>query len=201
MSFYMVLNGQMGSYYYYKLYYVVWYIVLFLFGLAIDRLCDKHHLKSFIISYAICCIFVATIGLSGIETKIYQKNILFSPVLGASSLFSIYAYNISLYKDPEIVGTAIGWDFIELCRETVKLSSRYEGGAAVPKIIFDDNARLLWFMDMLRRPSEFSGGVPEEAPGIWVVEKKGETYNANKSYFDSLDHLYENNFGFIVSVQ
>ncbi len=86
------LFGKISPYYFYKNNYLLWFIVMILFGYAVIDLFDTNRLL--FLSLYICAFSLVLFIGAGFDQKINQLNSLFNPIPRSGSLLPVLTFNI-----------------------------------------------------------------------------------------------------------
>lgn len=92
------LRAEASSYYYYKMYFMLWILVIYVSIESLFKLIDNKsaiYAYTYVITYI--CIIIAS--LKGIDKDITSINALFNPTNHLNAYTDIYAYNNSVIKD------------------------------------------------------------------------------------------------------
>lgn len=86
------LRGQASSYYYFKMYFLLWILVVYMNVKAMFIIIEG---KNGILAYSFTFVIVAILGIlaTGIDDKVTEINILFNPASSINSYTNIYAFN------------------------------------------------------------------------------------------------------------
>ncbi|MDR0851632.1 MAG: hypothetical protein LBN36_03980 [Clostridiales Family XIII bacterium] len=194
----MMLQGKISTYYYYKVYFVTWFIFLFLACLAVDQLSKHVSAKRLIAVYLICWMLVGGVGILGLDSKLSARYPLANPQPGADVSFRIYTNNLFYFPPPGVNNIInINWDFINLCTEAQRLSAE-AGETARIEMVTDSFQNSFWKDALTSQLLIFHEGMPQEKEGLWIVLPDNAYYEFDKEYLDSLPKLYENERGFVV---
>lgn len=96
LCFLLIMSGKMQPYYFYKEYFPVMFIMMYV---MVKEIVDRWESnKDFICSYMIVCKIVLLVSVLGIEDKINERNPdMANPVKG-TTLFELYTFNITMTK-------------------------------------------------------------------------------------------------------
>ena len=135
------LRGETSSYYYYKMYYIMWVIVLYLVTKASYKIVDKE-LSLYIWGYLFMYISIILLSISGFDTKISEANFLFNPTNYLRAYSDIYVFNYEKIKDKNCIYTS---NQINAIQDLIKKSNNKK------EIQITGNAlQLLWAKDLYR---------------------------------------------------
>ncbi|MDR1797154.1 MAG: hypothetical protein LBR44_06855 [Clostridiales Family XIII bacterium] len=201
-------KGSVSTYYYFKLNFVLWFVVLFLAGIAVDVLANRKKSVAFVTFYTLVWGVVAVLGVTGLEMRLTAKNYNINPVTIplAGACFQVYSTN-NLYQT-ELPQNVVYVDepFIDLCDHARTLRGPSNDGS------FNENRvgavcdifRDAYWVDCLvdehieTQPVTGIFELPHDGEKIWVVLKDSELYKNNKDYVDGLERAYENEIGFVA---
>ena len=200
-SFVLMVNEVVSTYYYFKLNFVQWALILFLTVVAISYLQQQ---KAFVAAIGCCYIGACVLTLSGLDYELNQKNVLFNPFPEGHALMEIYCENQLMYDWNADQQIAPGLQ--QVCDEVYR---NYNSGDALTPYIgtWLEN---YWYEALSnerhRTNYAFKVGtekiVREFLNGDYgdyiVVEKGSEEYAAAAEMLDGLSRVYENEFAFIA---
>lgn len=89
----LCLIEKVSSYYFYKLYYVLWLIFFTYCGLGIQFLQKKS--MGMLLSYAATWLVVFLLAFSGIDTRVSEKNPRLDPTPESFNFFPLYTFNFN----------------------------------------------------------------------------------------------------------
>ena len=208
---YRMLEGTVSTYYYYKLNFVTWYIVLLLAGIAAGVLMQNEGRKA---AAAIGCwllVFfgVATFTVRGYDASLSNKSELVNPIYAATGLFSLYANNNAYFSYPENNIVYFRWDFLELCeaarKENLSLQRERPPGDFYGnriEIITNDFHHAYWadalVGEHIKHKPAYIDFMPSEEVSIWIVLRNSSLYQDNADVLDQLPRIFENELGFVI---
>lgn len=190
----LMMLDKMSTYYFYKLNYVVWMLVLILFLMGMDEIYQLKKTMFGIIIGGI--VLLSAIYVSGVETVLNSSEKQYLPYADSGTFFRIYTCNKTFRENPAPKSDGL----VEICGV---VDETYHDGR-VAYIGYWENLR--WYdaltyqndediraEDVSQLLERFYSG---EFGGYAVVEK-GEGLEA---YQDQLteDSVYENDFGYII---
>jgi hypothetical protein len=204
LFFCLMVFGQISTYYYYKLNFTFWFIVVACAGTAMIKLYERG-LRTFVSCCLAFSIFTAVLVVFGVDTRLREINPLFDSS-GFGGYLSIYHTNISYLYHPPL---SYDRNFLELCKRAQKLKT---GGFEDNEIVsISDNFEDVFWIDSLvgermnraEASNRFIGSteLPSTKMGmgkIAIVNPSSKLYKANRKYIDGLERIYENGRGFIV---
>ena len=98
VMFWFGMQGKVSSYYYYKMYYLLWMVCFVVAIEGICELCKKS--ATVIISYVLVWVFMAFMNFGKIDDKITEKRVLMSPSSWSSgAFFPIIEFNLNCMKE------------------------------------------------------------------------------------------------------
>jgi hypothetical protein len=191
--------GNISTYYYYKLNFVIWFIVIFLAALAVDKLIETAGTRNFILCYFAVWAVVGFLAVSEIDTKLNEKNGLMNPNPGADDSFMIYWTNFFYLRHDDNNVIDFDWDYVDVCAAAAeaKQSEGFTCGDNIV-IISDRWEDALWVKALVDEPLDYKEGLPNDDAKIWIVNKASQLYLKNKELIDGQKKLYENNYGFVI---
>lgn len=195
------MMGQVSSYYFYKNYYFLWCLV---FILAVQGIA---HIEKNTRGFLVCCfgmwLFVAGMFEFQMESRIQNKNSLYSVSAKAASYLDIYSFNNDGLRVPKYPGEKIllyQYALSELLEkqdeEVVPLAGYWEDSYWMEAIT---SQRMNGF-DYWNIGDELFFENLEERAEYVIVLTDSEFYAAYQEYFDSMERIYENAYGFIGKV-
>ncbi len=193
-------KGVISSYYFYKVNYVMWGVILFL---AIEGIGILKQHRSFIVAAAACYMGACAFSLTGIDNAITQKNIAFNPYPESSAVAEIYLTNKTFYS---IESHKINQGLIEICKEVDMNYLRSDGfvpyiGSWLENYWYEaltnqrqglDYAYIKGATNMVQ---QFLNGDYGE---YIVVQKDSEEYAQCISLLEQCPRVYENSYAFIA---
>lgn len=133
------LRGETSSYYYYKMYFIMWVIVLYLVTKASYKIVDKE-LSLYIFGYLFIYITIIVLSVCGFDTKISETNFLFNPTNYLKAYSDIYVFNIEKLKEKNSI---YSYNQIQVIQELIKKVDNKK------EIQITGNAlQLLWAKDL-----------------------------------------------------
>lgn len=202
--FILGMKGKASSYYYYKLYYVLWLMAWFSIAKVIGY--SKKEESTYIWSWFLSLVFV--IGVAGfkIESRIQSININFSPTIVSNSITNIYVWNFNrVIEEKPILNKAQ----IELIQETKKNSGECISNFEIP--MTGDYMKKLWFYSLtdivpIYNHTQYELSQFYENKFDYLIWEKdtnsfcllyfnGDQYDIDKNNYDL---LFENEAGFLI---
>lgn len=196
------LKGVFSAYYYYKLYYPLWAVCIYLTYIAIDELGEQN--LSFVATSFACLTTAFIIAISGVDTTIQEKNVQFNPLSGAYRLFNVYQFNESKIITNDNADRKEEWrKKIELYFYVKENNLDKDGQVHIAA----DWMQTYWYEGITCQPIDIyywkdpilTMQTVKESDYV-VVLYNSEMYNQNKEYFDNLEILLANSVGFVANV-
>lgn len=198
-----MVHDRISTYYYYKLNYLVWLIVLVLAMEGIVFLSEKA--LSAVVSWGLCTALVFFMAFSGHIEAYYNKNNLYMPLQDNKGMVHIYETNeIYLLHSRDYADSL---KLVDLCAQLGAYASR--GDAAAPFI--GDELHSGWYealTDQRFSPEDAYGGGAEtpaerflqgDACGDYIVVwKDSDEYEEAAPILDRLAVVYRNDAGYIA---
>ncbi len=195
--FIKMLQAEVSTYYYYKLNYMLWMLVLSCFVIGVLEFLKKE--RFFGISYLAGIAMLAVIMVTGAEGKWREININNLPFADTGAFFHIYSMNQMLHE------RASGRD-VRLVKICEKVKEDYSDAGEVLFIGHFEN--MFWFEALTdqRISSYILWKLPEEVMEKYkqgqygkymVVAKESEEYLSNAQLYDELERVYEDEYAFI----
>lgn len=88
---FMMLSNRLSTYYFYKLNYLLWMLIIMAFVIGIGEIWKKE--KALFVIITCGMLLIGTIYFSGVETKYQEKNINYLPYADASVFFRVFTCN------------------------------------------------------------------------------------------------------------
>ena len=207
-----MISGSISTYYYYKLNFVTWFIVLLLAGVAIVLLTQDGSKRTLAaIGCWIVVFFVAAVyTVRGYDYALYEKNNLINPIHAANGLFGIYSNNNSYFNYLENNIVYISWDFLELC-ENARVERYNQPGVNETGEFFGNRVEIItnsfheaFWADALvgehikQKPIKGIVEMPDSDAPIWIVLKASDLYEENAEMIDQYPRVFENELGFVI---
>ncbi len=194
------LKGVFSAYYYYKLYYPLWAVCIYLTYIAIDELGEQN--LSFVATSFACLVTAFIIAVSGIDVTIQNINVQFNPSSGAYRLFNIYQFNESKIIKTDNAERRDEWHKKLELYYYVKKNELDKNGQVH---IAADWMQTYWYEGITCQPIDIyywqnpalAIQTIKESDYV-VVLYNSDMYNENKEYFESLEILLENSIGFVA---
>ncbi|MDR1815085.1 MAG: hypothetical protein LBR00_00175 [Clostridiales Family XIII bacterium] len=208
--FVQMWRGGVSTYYYYKLNFAAWFLILFLAGLAADALANRKRSIAFLACYAVVWGLVGVVGVLGLEMRLTGKKYDINPVQTPASgvCFQVYSTNMLYLLDVGKNVVYLDWDFIEL-----GAAARAARGESTAANYFENRVEPVcdafehaYWIDCLadehidQQPVTGLFALPESDAKIWVVVKDSELYKNNKARIYAYDRVFENDAGFVCAL-
>ena len=192
--YYMVIS----TYYYYKLNFIMWMLLLILFVQGISLI--YANCKEFIYIYGISWGIIFLLWFTNADVKLYEKNVTFNPFPNAHTCFEIFKYNNSIRERK----TTISNELVDICQEVVY---NYKKEQQIVMYLGNwlDN---YWFEALTNQrqdvycsndPLQFTQNYIDGKYGNYlVVAKNDESLAACYALIQDYTVVYENEYGFII---
>ncbi len=198
ISFIGMYYGVISSYYYYKLNYVVWMLLLSLF---IEGICSIYsHAKELVFIYCGCWGIIFLLWFAQWDMKLYEKNVVFNPLPNANSCYEIYNFNRAIRKQKTTVSPGL----VQLCRE-VDINYKKEDQTIMYLGNWLDN---YWYEALTNQrqsayctydPIGFTQNFINGTYGDYlVVAKDDASLESCYSLIQDYEVVYENDYGIII---
>lgn len=201
---YKVVNGTTSTYYYYKIYFLLWLIAFVLiFQAAVYA--EKETRILALGGIATWCL-VTLVYVGKIEEKFQYHNALLVPEIKSDDICSIVNFN---YGATPIQMPAFNAEKVELYHYVAENMGQ-QGAQLVPLAGYweDDywyqaitNQRYYGWGQSDPDHTDYFNHLNESEAQYVLVLKDSAIYADEMEYFDSLERVYENNLGFVGIVQ
>lgn len=195
------MTGEVSSYYFYKNYYLLWCVVFLLAFQGITYIEKKT--RGILVCFFGVWLFLAGVFLFRIESRVQNKNSLYSVSEKAASYLDIYSFNrdgIGLPRYPwekvHLYQYAVTELLEEKKTEEVPIAGYWEDAYWMEAIT---NQRLEGYDYWNNGEECFFANLEKKAEYV-IVLTDSEFYASHQEYFDSMERLYENAYGFIGKV-
>ncbi|NLG11247.1 MAG: hypothetical protein GX562_06955 [Coriobacteriaceae bacterium] len=191
--FIMIITGEVSTYYYYKLNFPNWFLVLFLAASGVGILMQNKQIRYFVVSYAAIWLIIGVFGLSGLESRLHDRNVLISPYPSATLPVKIFEFNKEYLDHPEY-GVAYTPSFIVLLHEAQELKTHLGVNAIVISDIWEHET---WGNSLL---SQFYVTEPyslDDTNSVFVVLNPSEVHEQNPDKFEMMKVAFRNDSGSI----
>lgn len=192
---YRMLENQVSTYYFYKLNYLMWMILLLDFYVGVKYLIKYE--KTILSCILIGDLLIAGIYISGKENDVQQENINKLPFAEANTFFQIYEFNKVLENRPDIVSNAL-IELSDIVEKEYKNQEVYFIGYWRDLYWFEaltnqrfPNLNLVGYNDLLQ---QFLDG----QLGRYIIVQKDlpELENDKQTILNRI--IYENDYGYIL---
>ncbi|SHJ50436.1 hypothetical protein [Parasporobacterium paucivorans] len=201
---YRGLGGHVSSYYYYKNYYFMWLLAMYLFVYGLSIIYKKDALLT--IAVMICILILFAINIFNVEKKISEKNALFNSNYVSNSLFNIYNFNMERNVDE---GGKLDQNKVDLFSWVAEnLTSK---GEKIP--VVGEWLDYYWFEGISNQRHDeiypwimgnynfFEYIKNDNSVRYLLVLTDSTYYLENQNYYESLTKIYENEKGYVVRIK
>lgn len=201
VMFIRTLNGSTSSYYYYKLYFPIWLVLLILNFYGVIYAAAQTRVV--IASVAGVWCMLAVFFLGSVEERIQIHNPLLVPAVRSVGYMDILSFNYTYLYVPGYPP-----DRIDLYHYVYQ-ELLAKGEECVPGVIsYEDN---FWFQDITDQRywdwdyysmdnGALDAKLRESGAGYVVVLYSSPLYTADQAYYDALERVYENGAGFVAKL-
>lgn len=195
--FVKMINGDVSTYYFYKINYLMWMIILLCFTVSIIEKFRKE--KIYIACYVTGMIILLSLNFFNVDNKLQEKNINYDPYADSYAVGRIYAVNYTFTQRQ----TEVSQNLVNICKDVDKLKKdsgivafignwldRYWYEAMTDQR-FDKAYDYLQTEDIV---NEFKEG--KYGKYILVI-KESDEYKENSELFDNMHRSIENDYAFI----
>jgi len=199
--FFLMVRGTISTYYYYKMNYLIWMIVLYLSIAAVSYLSEKQ--KSLVIAFGVTWAGIFLFGLSGVETKLTNTNHFMNPRPMALSMCQIYDQN----KTYSAMKAPINNDIIEMAKAVRKLKEEKD-----TEIAYVGYWSEVYWYEALTNQRQMPPMYPPSGEFIehfWseykdkdylAISYDSDEYRMLKDRIDMYEHVFETETGCIISL-
>ncbi|HHV10260.1 MAG TPA: hypothetical protein GXX75_08295 [Clostridiales bacterium] len=192
----MMIDKKVSTYYFYKINYLLWLLILVSFTIGILEMIDKE--KKFVISYLVVILMLFTVRFTDFEQTYNAKNVNYIPFSDSESFFHIYTTNKVLNERKSEVK-------IDLVNISNEVNKSYKDG----RCVFVGNWLECFWYEALTNQRFESGYVQKPVDKLMeefyygqsgkyiVILKESEEYLNNQSLFEKLEKVYENDYAII----
>lgn len=201
-----VLSGRMSGYYYFKNYYVLWFICFYTsFEIIVENIKANSFMRSYLMGWALLMV----IGMSDIGTKIdtYTDEVYgYGSVFGEAhiyNLFDLYRFNRGCMKNrPVDDGTR------QLFLEAAEMNKTIEGSiyfvgayqfALQKQFSAIANQPDIYYFD-ITSPEEYVQRIKDTSAYVCVVDPQYAYWDITE-YLSTLEVVYQNDRGYIAKVE
>ena len=198
-----MFHGKVSTYYYYKLNYLLWMIILVSFVEGIIILLEREFVLIMTYVMLVACVF--TLYITNFEEKSQEKNVNTIPFCVASNFYRVNYFNSIIRQNK----TEINQELVkisDLVCQKYKTDTSYDTEQTT--IIIGNWMYLYWYEALINQRmsqlvnrsveqnvNEFQQGHYGE---FMVILKDSEEYMANQGLLDSLNKVYEDEYAMIV---
>ncbi len=199
-----VLNGKVSGYYYFKNYYVLWFLSFYNAFIIVSENINRQNCVKF---YIAGCSLLAVFSVSKVENKLGgYTDPWYGQVFGesrVSSLFDIYNFNFdNMAREAVDTGTR------ELFGEVARMNSYvdetifYVGihDYAIHKVFYALANQPEINTDDVASPEDYIRKIKETSKYVCVLEPERDTWDIT-DYLSTLEVVYKNDKGYIAKVQ
>lgn len=197
--FVMALTGRASSYYYYKLYFPLWMVIILLNVYAVAWAVKETRLLLTAVVGVWCVMALVFVG--NIENKIQAKNPNLILEARAQHFVDVIGFNFAWFRMPEYPAERLelySWVYQNLLEE--------EKGRVPAVLPYEDS---YWFENVTNQQflgwdyyrmdiAELEQKINESGADYVLVLRDAPLYYNNSDRFDSLERVYENPSGFVV---
>jgi hypothetical protein len=201
---YKVLKGETSTYYYYKMYYLLWLVAfVLLFGAVTEA---KREVRILAVGGFATWVLVAAVCVGHIEEKLAYHSQLLIPEVKSNQLCSIIYFNDSFMWNKM---STFSEERLELYHYVAQNIGQ-QGEVLVP--LAGDWEDDYWYQAITNQRyygwgqsepdhTEYFSHLDASGAQYVVVLKDSTIYADETAYFDSLERVYENNIGFVGVLQ
>lgn len=196
--YWQTLQKNISTYYYYKLNFVLWLIIVLLCTNAVLNYIEK---KAFVLIYFFQWMLVLIMTVSGIDDKICSTNVLYNPFPNAHSAFEVFVYNKIIFERK----SEIDYGLVELCQQMPESTQEQ------PILFVGDWMESYWYEALTNQRISslhiynnlnqiLNDYLNEKFSPYIAVAKDSKEYQENTDMLNSLERVFENDYGFIAKV-
>lgn len=112
-----VVIGKVSTYYYFKLYFVLWIFVMLASFKSIETLYNIENLKSLLCAYLIIFLGIHIYSLFNIDEKLQNRNMYINVEPSSKLITHIYSYNESYVKSTPVTYTNEQKELLQYCKQ------------------------------------------------------------------------------------
>jgi hypothetical protein len=195
------LKGYISSYYFYKTYYVLWFLVIFISVKGIVQISTTNKILS--ISWLATTVLIPLVVFSGIEEKIVTTNYLFSPQVDSRTIGNIYFIN-KIYLDKKSPYDQNFTSFVRMCNSFIE-------DKKIKLPIISDWQTTYWYEGLTNQDlsdgyiwvtgfESFINRMTTEGISYIAVTYSSKEYNENIEFFSKLVVVQQNMVGAILKL-
>lgn len=184
--------GMISTYYYYKLNYMTWLVLLLMAVLGVNWL--SRRAKSFVVGSFACWALMGAFTVSGAGAALHDRNPLMDPYPAQAGVYRIFTWNIEMFRHRFIVGPH------ELALfEEVDRHYRQEGLYTDITTSAPTGFPMEYWYEALTGQRKYRTG-PADAPvgSYCLVLFDSVEYREDPGPYLAMERLYENPAGFIA---
>lgn len=198
--FYFGLKGKVSSYYFYKNYYLLWLVFFLVAFIGIAYLSEKS--KEVVVCSFITWASVAMLYVSHLEPSLNATYPLFVPMEKADKLNDVYSMNYQLlhagsYHSSKMDLYQYVYKNLVEIGEQVPLAGGWDDDYWYQAIT---NQRLALSYQHWKNEGLYFETLQNEANYVLVLYDN-DLYTRNQAYFDNMEHVYENDIGFVAWIK
>ena len=191
--FYKAYKLEVSTYYYYKNYFLAWFVLFFLAMKGIVEVEKKS--RTLIVCFFGVWALVFSMMLTGTESKIAQKNPMLNEYQLARTYNDIYGYNFENIK----IWPKYTTEKMDLYSYVYNELLSQDEIDKVPIASYWED--VYWYQDVTNtRDASWNSESGEYEYVLVLNDFKSTVYNENVEYFESLEKLYGNGAGFVARV-
>lgn len=201
-AFVLVYIGKFSTYYYYKLYYLLWLMCFVVILLACIELAKRQW--EMLVSLGVLVGFLGIMYSGKLDEKIMEKTTL-TQSNHSQQFFDVYHFNRLRFG----IATLYDDRLLDFCEYTIE--NREGKRKKMPLLADMDTYGYAYWYDAItgqhsfkyygwcHKFTEIQEKIDSGACDYMVVLNFSDIYMNNKEYFDSFDRVMENEIGFIIS--
>jgi len=204
--FILGMLGKVSSYYYYKSYYVLWFIMLYLAIIGIVKIANRET-AVLVGTYATVWLVVLAMAMSGVEARIQARSQMFDPQTKSIGFNDVIMFNRWEILTPREISPDQ-----QALYHYVYANCVVPGAPMVPVVSSWEN--VFWYEAMSAQRDNTWLEATVSNPGWVLSQVKRSTstcvlvltgddsvaYQAERGYYDSLPKVYSNGAGFVATL-
>lgn len=198
--------GKVSSYYYFKTYNMLWFVVIYLAVVGVMKIANRET-AILLTTFATTWLLIFALSGSGIEHQIQTRNELFDPTPKATDMNDLFTWNRRELMTPGEMDPEETALYHYVYNNYVK-----EGKPTVPIVCYWATA--YWYQAISSQRLN-DQDIASYADPNWVMRMVAEssseyilvmtdeddpTYQAHKAYFDSLPRVFSTNAGYVAQL-
>lgn len=204
--FAMGMFGKVSSYYYYKSYYVLWFIMAYLAIVGISKIAN-HETAVLLGTYATVWLVVLAVAMSGLEHRIQVRNELFDQQAKSIGFNDVLMFNRWEILQPRGIDPDQ-----QALYHYVYANCVVPGEPMVPVVsswqnvfwyeVMSAQRDNTWLEATVSNPGWVLSQVKQSTSACVLVLTDGGSvaYQANRGFYDGLPKVYSNGAGFVASL-